>query len=108
MVLQFQMVIHISSYNWTLHNLIFFFFFYKKGTSNENSILIIHDKMRMRSLSIEMYVPGSEYVGRYPQVCIVRDVLVYSIIVFIYKLFCSACQMDWDSFKLYLLTDSSF
>jgi len=55
-----------------------------------------------------MDVPGSEYVDRYPQACIVRDVLGYSIIVFIYKLFFSACQMDWDSFKLYLLTDSSF
>lgn len=59
-------------------------------------------------MSIEMDVPGSEYVDRYPQACIVRDVLGYSIIVFIYNLFCSACQMDWDSFKLYLLTDPSF
>jgi hypothetical protein len=61
-------------------------------------------------VSIEMDVPGSEYVDRYPQACIVRDVLGYSIIVFIYvyNLFCSACQRDWDSFKLYLLTDSSF
>ena len=59
-------------------------------------------------MSIEMDVPGSEYLDRYPHVCIVRDLLGYSIIVFIYKLFCSACQMDWDSFKLYLLADSSF
>ena len=59
-------------------------------------------------MSIEVDVPGSEYVDRYPQASIVRDVLGYSIIVFIYKLFCSACHMDWDSFKLYLLTDSFF